>query len=342
MADIKNLVTFISRWEGGFVNDPVDKGGPTHMGVTLAIWQRVGYDKNGDGVIDVDDLKLLTHEDLVEVVLRPHFWNVWKADDINNQATANLVVDWMWHSGPRTIPMVQNALQVKEDGIVGPLTLQAFNDSLNKEWLFSTIKQSRIMDVNRICSSNTRMNRFRKGWLDRIASHRFIPVIVCLMMLSFWSCRGTKDTNSSSHAQQVVATEVSSSEQERVALESTEVLTAKDFSDSVQETMVMLMTMTDFPDAGNVAPSGVQVYGKAVVTRNRWARTQHDRRAIGATSTVQTDSTTNKMEQFENTNQQASILPASKPKRWGAGMVAAVVMGLLLLWLFNSFRKLKV
>jgi len=35
MADIRKLAPLILKWEGKFVDDPADAGGPTHMGVTL-------------------------------------------------------------------------------------------------------------------------------------------------------------------------------------------------------------------------------------------------------------------------------------------------------------------
>lgn len=60
--------------EGGFVNDPLDRGGATNKGVTIATWRQVGYDKDGDGDIDVDDLKKITDTDAVERVMRPHYW----------------------------------------------------------------------------------------------------------------------------------------------------------------------------------------------------------------------------------------------------------------------------
>ncbi len=66
MADVKILAPFILKWEGGFVDDPVDRGGATNKGVTIATWRQVGYDKDGDGDIDVDDLRLLTQDDAVK------------------------------------------------------------------------------------------------------------------------------------------------------------------------------------------------------------------------------------------------------------------------------------
>jgi len=58
MANIQQLSPLILKWEGGYVNDPADLGGTTNKGVTLSTWKQQGYDKNGDGVIDVEDLTL--------------------------------------------------------------------------------------------------------------------------------------------------------------------------------------------------------------------------------------------------------------------------------------------
>ena len=35
MANAKRLQPFILRWEGGFVNDPLDRGGATNKGITI-------------------------------------------------------------------------------------------------------------------------------------------------------------------------------------------------------------------------------------------------------------------------------------------------------------------
>ena len=167
MADVKILFPFILRWEGGFVNDPADLGGATNKGVTLATWQRVGYDKNGDGVIDVADLRLITDDDVLTRVLKPHYWDRWRADHIKSQKVANILVSWVWGSGVHGIKIPQTALNVTADGIVGPKTLEAVN-ARNPDEFFETIYQLRVKYFQDICIQRPANNKFLKGWLNRL------------------------------------------------------------------------------------------------------------------------------------------------------------------------------
>lgn len=110
MAKLEVLAPFILSFEGGFVNHINDKGGATNKGVTIATWKQCGYDKDGDKDIDVDDLRLLSEKDVIERVMRPHYWNRWKADDIKDQSLANILVDWVWCSGANGIKIPQRLL----------------------------------------------------------------------------------------------------------------------------------------------------------------------------------------------------------------------------------------
>lgn len=167
MADVMKLAPFVLSYEGGFVNDPDDAGGATNKGVTLATWRRVGYDKDGDGDIDVADLKLISDEEAVNAVLRPHYWNRWKADQINSQSLANILVDWVWGSGKHGIVIPQRMLGVQADGIVGPKTLAALN-SVDAKVFFDQMKVEREMFFRRIVEAKPTQKKFLKGWLRRL------------------------------------------------------------------------------------------------------------------------------------------------------------------------------
>lgn len=172
MADINKLIPFILKWEGGYINDPDDAGGATNMGVTIGTWRKVGYDKDGDGDIDVDDLRLLSKDDVVNHVLKPHYWNRWRADEIKSQSVANILVDWVWGSGKWGIVIPQRILGVKQDGIVGPLTLSALNAREPAE-LFAAIKAARVNYIDDICRKRRANLKFKKGWLNRLNDLKF-------------------------------------------------------------------------------------------------------------------------------------------------------------------------
>lgn len=168
MAEVSVLAPFILSWEGGFVCDKDDKGGATNKGVTISTWRSVGYDKDGDGDIDVDDLKLITDDDAVNHVLKPHYWDRWKADKINSQSIANILVDWVWASGKQAITIPQQMLGVKADGIVGNITLNALN-SVDARAFFNRLLTRRKQFIENICTRNPSQKKFRSGWLRRLS-----------------------------------------------------------------------------------------------------------------------------------------------------------------------------
>lgn len=172
MADVRKLLPFILKWEGGFVNDPADLGGATNKGVTLGTWKQVGYDKDSDGDIDVADLKLITEEDVMNTVLKPAYWDRWRADEIKSQGVANILVDWVWASGSHGIKRPQRLLGVKADGIVGAKTIAVVN-AMDAATLFKLIKADRIKFIDEICEKRPANNRFKKGWLNRINAIKY-------------------------------------------------------------------------------------------------------------------------------------------------------------------------
>lgn len=190
MAKIEFLAPKILKWEGGYVDDPADPGGATNKGVTLSTWRQVGYDKDGDGDIDEDDIRLLNHDDFIKV-LKHTYWDRWQADLITNQSIAELLVDWVWGSGKWGIIIPQRLLGVKQDGIVGPLTIGTLNSRL-PSGMYQTIFDARIRFIRDIVQKSIHdyeekrgekstpaeqmkmtLKRFEAGWMNRLYDFKF-------------------------------------------------------------------------------------------------------------------------------------------------------------------------
>lgn len=171
MADVTKLVPHILKWEGGYVNDPDDLGGATNMGVTFKTY-KLYCRRKGYPVPTEERFAKITKEEFTDV-LKSMYWDVCKADLIDSQSVANAIVDWAWNSGTGTaIKEVQRIAGIKEDGIVGCITITAIN-SRSPLPLFGKIKQARLAYIDRICKSRPANLKFYKGWLNRINDIQF-------------------------------------------------------------------------------------------------------------------------------------------------------------------------
>lgn len=172
MANLVKLKPHILKWEGGWSNDPNDKGGPTMKGVTLAVYTAYRA-KKGKKTPTQQDLKNISQEEWTDI-LKTMYWDRWKADQINSQSIANLLVDWVWTSGLYGIKYPQKVLGVKDDGIVGPKTLEAINNYPDQKVLFNKLWLRRKEHFVSIANSRPANKKFLKGWLNRLNDLKWI------------------------------------------------------------------------------------------------------------------------------------------------------------------------
>jgi len=183
MADVKKYAKWVLKWESGYVNDPLDKGGETNKGITIATWKAAGYDtsvkipqivsKSGKVYKNVTkSLYEMTDDQFIQI-LKKNYWDKWQADKIKSQSVAEMLVQWCWGSGPITgIKNGQKVLGVTVDGIVGIKTLEAVNKANPRE-LWEKLKQAREKWLRDIVKNNPLQEKFLKGWLNRLNDMKF-------------------------------------------------------------------------------------------------------------------------------------------------------------------------
>ena len=171
MANVRELVPFILRWEGGYCNDPDDLGQATNKGVTIKTYTLYRWRKH-QPTPTIEDLKNITDEEFTSI-LKEMYWDACRADRIESQSVANAIVDWAWNSGTITaVKEIQKVLGVTVDGIIGNVTLSAIN-SIDAEIMFDLVQNTRIAYLERICISRPANKKFMRGWLNRVNSLEF-------------------------------------------------------------------------------------------------------------------------------------------------------------------------
>lgn len=113
----------VLKHEGGFVNDPADPGGATNHGITIKTLAAA----RGESVT-VQDVRDLSRDE-AETIYRERYWTPCRCDELP-PALDLMVFDCAVNQGPgRAIRFLQEAVGVRADGVIGPVTLKAARDS---------------------------------------------------------------------------------------------------------------------------------------------------------------------------------------------------------------------
>lgn len=160
----KELLDNIVLREGGYVYHPADRGGPTKYGVTLSTLKR----HRADDSLDKDDVRQLTSSEAREIFEDLYWFDAGFSELALNDDLMELIFDSSVNHGVSgTIHMLQKALDVSSDGILGPVTRQAVQNSDKRDLYLSLLKE-RYNLYARIVRNDPTQGAFIVGWLNRM------------------------------------------------------------------------------------------------------------------------------------------------------------------------------
>jgi lysozyme family protein len=167
------------EFEGGWSNDPHDRGGATKYGVTHATWAAwlrnpasFKFGKLPESVADIS-------WNMAVPLYRALYWDTCRCSELLDDALAARVFDFAVNSGTgRAVKSLQQAFnrikpdewnELKEDGVIGPITVQAINRASSKyeAAMLASYNYSRAKFFESIVQNNPSQRRFLRGWFQR-------------------------------------------------------------------------------------------------------------------------------------------------------------------------------
>lgn len=162
---IESMIDALIVREGGYVNHPADRGGPTNYGITrqtLAAWRGRS--------VTTDEVKCMSRSEAAEIYRAVYYFG--PGIDSLPAALQEHVFDIAVNSGPRTsITLLQRALNrcgasLKEDGVLGPETRAAAAayacEDINRE-----LVDARLGYYDEIVANDPKQRAFIDGWRKR-------------------------------------------------------------------------------------------------------------------------------------------------------------------------------
>ena len=142
--------------EGGYVNDPRDPGSETNWGITKRTAQANGYTGN---------MKTMTRQQAYEIYRRA-FWLRYNCEQMPDAVAYQFFDAAVNHGFGNASRMLQRAVGVLDDGIIGKYSLEAINSNPISDTLM-VLNGERLNFYTRLKN----FDRFGKGWVNRVAQN---------------------------------------------------------------------------------------------------------------------------------------------------------------------------
>lgn len=154
-------LSFTVKWEGGYVNNPADPGGATNHGITQRVYD--AYRKKNE--LPLQPVLEIASKEYMDIY-HANYWLVGDCDQLPPLVDA-AHFDTCVNLGPfHAAKLLQEALSVNIDGVLGPQTLSAANNADAKKTA-AKICDERIAFRHERVAENPTQQVFLQGWLNR-------------------------------------------------------------------------------------------------------------------------------------------------------------------------------
>lgn len=170
--NFERIVEGVRRYEGGYVNHPSDRGGPTNMGITKPFYAE--YLGVPASLITTDMIKDLTWP-YAKFMYYRNIWLKYELDQLP-EFLQEVMMNYIVISGPgRAIKHLQRFVGVAQDGEIGPNTLAAIDKKVKTYPSERHFVNEFVHDIMRffigIVQSRASQRVFLRGWFNRFSQY---------------------------------------------------------------------------------------------------------------------------------------------------------------------------
>jgi lysozyme family protein len=160
-GDFDESLRRVFQTEGGYVNNPNDKGGETNMGIIKATLNAA----KKAGIVNHSDSKSLTRAE-AEDIYKKMFWEPSRAGDMPAGIGYQVLDMAVLHGVPKAMRILQAALGLKPTGKAGQATVDAVW-AADPRGLVSEIKERKQGMYYSIVEKDPAQREFLRGWTNR-------------------------------------------------------------------------------------------------------------------------------------------------------------------------------
>lgn len=166
MTRFEYCLRFVLAREGGYSDHKADRGGATNKGITQKTYDAFRQEA---GLLTRPVFSITDNE--ITAIYRLKYWNVAKCGLLHDPLDLYVFDSAVNHGPARAVKLLQRALGVPDDGLLGPKTIEALHEEIAAGQLpelcrnFLAIRQDFYDDI---IDNDPSQQVFADGWANRL------------------------------------------------------------------------------------------------------------------------------------------------------------------------------
>jgi lysozyme family protein len=166
MSRFEACLAYVLSFEGGYINNPLDRGGATAYGITQSTYNAWLSDKQ----LPLEPVAKIDKQSVTEIY-RERYWDKCRCDSLPPRLDLCVFDSAVQHGVARAVKWLQTCAKTEIDGICGDQTIYAVHGQCMQGMLDDVIRcflKARAALYSWIVEHDPSQSVFSRGWAARL------------------------------------------------------------------------------------------------------------------------------------------------------------------------------